>query len=526
MSKVEMKTITINGPLIDGQDKVLTRPAIRFLEKIAEKFESEREKILEERLLAQAAFHKGALPSFLKDTQAIRNDSSWKVAPIPKNLEKRWVEITGPVERKMMINALNSGADVFMADFEDSLSPTWKNVIEGQINLKDAVNQQLTFKSPDGKVYVLNEKTAILMVRPRGFHLVEKHCLVEGKPISASFFDFGLYLFHNYASLLQKDSVPYFYLPKLESHKEAKLWNEVISYAEEFLSIPKGTIKVTVLIETIPAAFEMEEILFSLKDYIVGLNAGRWDYIFSIIKKFSNQSHFLFPDRSQITMTVPFMRAYTRLLVHTCHKRGAHAMGGMAAFIPSRKDPQVNAKALAKVEEDKLREIDEGFDGTWVAHPDLVPLAHSVFDKRLKGKSHQKERILTDFVCREEDLLNFAIPDSEITEEGFKQNVSVALQYIYSWLKGQGAVAIHNLMEDAATAEISRSQLWQWIHHGAAINNNFLISKEFFEKCLIEEIQKNSPSDQLNIAAKILSHLVKEMHFEDFFTTLAYQNLE
>lgn len=520
------ETISISGPHIAGQEKILTKAALRFLEKISEKFEPERRTILEERELAQAAFNKGALPSFLKQTEAIRQDPNWRISTVPKDLEKRWVEITGPVERKMMINAFNSGADVFMADFEDSLSPTWQNVIEGQLNLIDAVNKQISYRSPEGKDYVLKDHIATLIVRPRGFHLIEKHCSLDGNPISASFFDFALYLFHNASTLMQNGTAPYFYLPKLEGHKEAKLWNDVFLFAQEMLGIPRGTIKATVLIETIPAAFEMEEILFELKEHIVGLNAGRWDYIFSIIKKFAKQNHFLFPDRSQITMTTNFMQAYAKLLIHTCHKRGAHAMGGMAAFIPSRKDPVINANALEKVKEDKLRETREGFDGTWVAHPDLVPIAKEVFQNELKEKTHQKEKQQDGHFIKEEELLNFSIPGGEITEQGVRQNIAIALQYIESWLKGLGAVAINNLMEDAATAEISRSQLWQWIHHGAVIQGKTLVTKELFDNYLLEEMVQRAPSDSLNEAAKLLSQMVKSDHFENFFTLLAYKNLE
>lgn len=517
--KIKETCLAIQGPEIPGQEIILSKPALLFLEQICEKFEEEREALLKEREVAQAAYDKGALPAFLKETEAIRQDDRWRTAAIPKDLEIRWVEITGPVERKMMINALNSGADVFMADFEDSLSPSWRNVLEGQLNLIDAVNKTISFKSSEGKEYALNDKIATLIVRPRGLHLEEKHCTMKGKPISASFFDFGLYLFHNASKLSQNGSGPYFYLPKLESHKEAKLWNDVFIYAQELLNIPIGTIRATVLIETITAAFEMEEILFVLKEHIIGLNAGRWDYIFSIIKKFAKQNHFLFPDRSQILMTASFMQAYTKLLIQTCRKRGAYAMGGMAAFIPNRKDLEINAHALKKVEEDKLRETEEGFDGTWVAHPDLVQTAREVF-KNARRTMHEVVTV------RAEDLLNFDIPGGAITEQGVRGNIAIALHYMESWLKGQGAVAINNLMEDAATAEISRSQLWQWIHHGGVINGEKLITKDLFEKFLLEEMVKKEPSQALNQAAKILSYLVKSDRFENFFTVLAYQMLD
>lgn len=517
MTKIK-ETAAISGPHVPDQEKILTKPALRFLEAICEKFEPERQRLLEEREVAQAAFNKGAMPSFLKKTEAIRKDSSWKVGPIPKDLERRWVEITGPVERKMMINALNSGADVFMADFEDSLSPTWENVIAGQLNLIDAVNKKISYQNPDGKEYLLKDNIATLMVRPRGFHLIEKHCTLHGKPVSASFFDFALYLFHNAAALNQQGTGPYFYLPKMESHEEAKLWDDVFVFAQELLSIPRGTIKATVLIETLPAAFEMEEILYVLKDHIVGLNAGRWDYIFSIIKKFARQDFFNFPDRSQITMTTEFMKAYTKLLIQTCRKRGAYAMGGMAAFIPSRKDPKINEVALKKVQEDKLRETKEGFNGTWVAHPDLVSVAREVFQNAEK-QTHKAVDV------KAQELLQFTIHDGAITEAGVRSNIAIALHYMESWLSGQGAVAINNLMEDAATAEISRSQLWQWIHHGAVMEGETLISKELFEKYLLEEMVKKQPSEILNEAARILSHVVKSENFENFFTTIAYESL-
>ncbi len=516
----------IDGPFVPVQNQILTREAIRFLEQLHVKFEERRQSLLEKRRMDQIAYDKGALPSFLEVTKKVRNDLSWRVAPIPPNLEKRWIEITGPVERKMMINALNSGADVFMADFEDSLSPTWQNVIEGQANLIDAVRGKISFKSPEGKEYHLKDQTATLMVRPRGLHLKEKHLSIDDQPIAGAFFDFGLYVFHNAHYLVANGLAPYFYLSKLESHEEARLWNDLFTFAQEYLGISSGTFKATVLIETIPAAFEMEEILFELKEHCLGLNAGRWDYIFSIIKKFAEHDLFLFPDRNQITMTTAFMQAYTKLLINTCHKRGAHAIGGMAAFIPSRKNPEINQVAISKVQADKLRETQEGFDGTWVAHPDLVPIAEEIFKNHFRGKPHQKERFQNDLQVTVEELLYFVIPEGNITEEGLRTNIAIALQYIESWLRGQGAVAINNLMEDAATAEISRSQVWQWIRHGAALPDDRLVTRELVHRVLREERKKLPSSKELDEAAGILTKIISNIEFTEFFTSLAYEQLD
>ncbi len=427
-------------------------------------FGERRRDLLRKRAERQTYIEAGFLPDFLPETRGIREDATWKVAPTPPDLQKRWVEITGPTERKMMINALNSGASVFMADFEDANSHTWQNLIEGHINLRDAIDGTISFTSPEGKQYALNPRTAVLMVRPRGWHLDEKHVQVDGRPVTAAFFDFGLAFFHNARRLIDKGTGPYYYLPKMESHLEARLWNDVFNFAQDELGIPRGTIRATVLIETILAAFEMEEILYELRDHSAGLNAGRWDYMFSIIKKFRSKPGFLLPDRVQVTMTVPFMRAYTELLVKTCHKRGAHAIGGMAAYIPSRKDAEANQLALDKVTEDKERESRDGFDGTWVAHPDLVPVAMQVFEKVLGDKPHQKERMREEVNTSAKELQDFRVPGGEITEKGLRLNINVALQYIESWLRGTGAVAIYNLMEDTATAEISRAQVWQWVH--------------------------------------------------------------
>ncbi|HSK16702.1 MAG TPA: malate synthase A, partial [Gaiellaceae bacterium] len=402
-------------------------------------------------------------PDFLPETRAIR-EGDWRVALPPPDLRDRRVEITGPVDRKMVINALNSGARCFMADFEDANSPTWRNCVEGQANLIDAVERTIELDTGE-KTYRLNDETAVLIVRPRGWHLPERHLTVKGEPIAGGLADFGLYLFHNGRRLLERATGPYFYLPKLESHLEARLWNDVFAFAEEELGLPPASIRATVLVETILAAFEMEEILYELRDRAAGLNAGRWDYIFSVVKRFRHRPEFVLPDRSQVTMTVPFMRAYTELLVKTCHRRGAHAMGGMAAFIPSRRDPEVNATALAKVREDKEREAGDGFDGTWVAHPDLVPVALEEFDRVLGGRPNQVDRRREEVDVAAVDLLDAHVAEGEITEEGVRGNVSVGLRYLESWLRGTGAAALDNLMEDAATAEIARSQIWQWLRH-------------------------------------------------------------
>ncbi len=432
-----------------------------------------------------------------------------------------------------MINALNSGADVFMADFEDSNSPTWANMVQGHINLRDAIDRTISFSSAE-KEYRLSDKIATLMVRPRGWHLEERHALIDDQPISAALFDFGLFFFHNARRLIEKGTAPYLYLPKLESHLEARLWNDVFVFAQDELKIPRGTLRVTVLIETILAAFEMEEILYELRDHITALNAGRWDYIFSIIKKFRHRADFVFPDRAQVTMTVPFMRAYTLLLVKTCHRRGAHAIGGMAAFIPSRKDPQVNEVALRKVREDKLRESGDGFDGTWVAHPDLVPVAQQVFDDALGDQPHQKERLREDVQVSAKDLIDFRVPGGAITEAGLRTNINVGLQYIESWLRGTGAAGIFNLMEDAATAEISRAQVWQWLHRGAALADGRTVTLELYQHLLSEELAEikklvgaeNFAASKFETTAQIFNRLTTDTEFVEFLTLIAYGYLD
>ncbi len=519
--------VRVVGPVTPEFADILTPPALDFVAALHREFNPRRLELLQRRAERQQAIDAGQFPDFLPETAHIR-ESEWQVAPAPPDLQDRRVEITGPVDRKMMINALNSGARVFMADFEDALSPTWVNVVQGQINLRDAVRRTISFESPDGRIYRLAEKTATLVVRPRGWHLVERHVLVDGEPISASLFDFGLYFFHNAHELLNRGSGPYFYLPKLESHLEARLWNDVFNFAQDRLGIPRGTIRATVLIETILAAFEMDEILWELRDHAAGLNAGRWDYIFSVIKKFRRHRDFLLPDRAQVTMTVPFMRAYTELLVRTCHRRGAHAIGGMAAFIPSRRDPQVNEIALAKVREDKEREANDGFDGTWVAHPDLVPVATEVFDRVLGEKPHQKDRLREDVRVTARDLLDVRVPGGRITEAGLRNNLSVALQYLDSWLRGQGAAAIFNLMEDTATAEISRAQLWQWRFHAATLDDGRLVTKELYEQIRNEELAKlgSEATGRLREAREILDRLVLTDEFTEFLTLIAYDYID
>ncbi len=521
------------GKITPEFQDVLTPQALAFVEQLEREFGLRRHELLQKRAERQKAFDAGQFPAFLEETTHIRA-GDWKVGSIPDDLQDRRVEITGPPERKMAINALNSGAKVFMADFEDANAPTWENLIQGHLNLRDAIERNISLTTPE-KTYKLNENPATLFVRPRGWHLDEKHVTLGGKPISASLFDFSLYLFLNADRLRKRGTGPYFYLPKLESHLEARLWNDVFNFAQDKLGIPRGTIKVTVLIETILASFEMDEILYELRDHIVALNAGRWDYIFSTIKKFSKQPGFLLPDRAQVTMTVPFMRAYTELLVKTCHKRGAHAIGGMAAFIPSRKDKEVNDIALAKVREDKLRESNDGFDGTWVAHPDLVPTAKEVFDSVLKDKPHQKEKLRAEVNTTAADLINFNIPNGQITEAGMRLNINVALQYIDAWLRGSGAVAIHNLMEDAATAEICRAQLWQWVHNpNAALSDGRNVSLDLYRQFLADEITKikaqfgaeTYANSRMEDAINLFDGLVTADTFSEFLTLPAYEKLD
>ncbi|MGH8958363.1 MAG: malate synthase A [Acidimicrobiia bacterium] len=512
-----MSTIDLRAPAAS----VLTPEALGFVTDLEREFGGRRRDLLEARRERQADLDKGIRPDFLPDTATVR-DSAWTVDPAPAALAERKVEITGPVDKKMMINALNSGASVFMADFEDATSPTWTNLVEGQENLVAAYERRLELRTAE-KNYWLNDETATLVVRPRGWHLPEKHLLIDGEPVSASLFDFGLYLFWGGRAALEAGLGPYLYLPKLEGHLEARLWNDVFTYSQERLDMPVGTIKATVLIETILAAFEMDEILFELRPHSAGLNAGRWDFIFSVIKKMRNWDDVVFPDRSQVTMTVPFMRAYTDLQVATCHKRGAHAIGGMAAFIPNRRDAQVTELALAKVTEDKNREAEQGCDGTWVAHPDLVPVARECFDRVLGDRPNQIDRIPDRKNVSSEDLLDFEIEGGVISEEGVRSNIRVGLLYLASWLQGTGAVAIDNLMEDVATAEISRSQIWQWVKRQARTADGKLIDADLVNRLAGEE--RESTEADLSDAWKVFSEVSLGGEFVDFLTIPAYQLL-
>ena len=480
--------IVIRGRLTPACVDILSAQALAFVAKLARKFELRRRELMTARARRQAEFDAGTMPDFLPHTKPIR-DAAWTVAPVPRNLQDRRVEITGPTDRKMVINALNCGANVFMADFEDSNTPTWENMVLGQVNLHDAVRRTIDFLSPEGKRYELNETTATLMVRPRGWHLLEEHVLVDGEPVAAAIFDFALYFFHNAKALLASDTGPYFYLPKIESRLEARLWNDIFVMAQRELGVPQGTIKATVLIENVLAAFEMDEILYELREHCAGLNIGRWDYIFSCIKKFRSHREFCLADRAQVTMTAPFMRAYALLLIKTCHRRNAYAMGGMAAQIPIKNDPAANEAALEKVRADKIREATDGCDGTWVAHPGLVTVAKAVFDQHMPGLN-QVHRKRDDVTISASALLDFQ-PEKPITETGLRNNISVGIQYIGAWLAGNGCVPVFNLMEDAATAEISRSQIWQWIRSPKGVlDDGRKVTRELFRKLLPEELAK------------------------------------
>ena len=496
---------------------VLTPEALELVVALQHEFGPRREELLAARLERQARITAGELPAFLDSTRSVR-EGDWRVARVPADLQDRRVEITGPAgDRKMVINAFNSGARIYMADFEDANSPTWENVVGGQQNLTDAIERTISLESGE-KSYSLNDEVAVLLVRPRGWHLVERNVEVDGGPVSAGLFDFGVYFSRNAERLLDRGSGPYFYLPKLESHLEARLWNDVFDFAQDHAGLPHGTVKATVLIETILAAFEMEEILYELRDHSAGLNAGRWDYIFSVIKKFHDRDDFVLPDRAQVTMAVPFMRAYTELLVKTCHGRGAHAIGGMAAFIPSRRDPEVNEIALARVREDKQRESGAGFDGTWVAHPDLVPTAMEEFDAVLGERPNQLERLREEVSVEAADLLDVAATPGDITSAGVRTNVSVGIRYIAAWLSGVGAAAIDNLMEDAATAEISRSQVWQWVHHDRVPRTDV--------EQTIAEVAAELPDDAVHTDARALfEQLALQDEFAEFLTLPAYDRL-
>jgi malate synthase len=481
--------LEVRGALDHGFDEVLSPGALEFVAALEREFGPRRRELLVARMERRERLAAGAMLDYLEDSREIR-EGDWKVEPAPPDLQQRWVEITGPTDRKLTINALNSGADGFMADFEDANSPTWRNLVEGHINLRDAIDGTITYDSSDGRHYELEGTPATLLVRPRGWHLPERHVVIDSEPVSGSLFDFGVYFFNCAGRLLGNGSGPYFYLPKLESHLEARLWNDVFCFTQDVLGVPRGTIKATVLIETLPAAFEMDEILYELREHSAGLNAGRWDYIFSAIKCFPDRREMVLPDRREVTMTVPFMRAYTELLAATCHRRGAHAMGGMAALIPSRKDEEANAKALEGVRADKEREVGQGYDGTWVAHPDLVPVAREVFERGLDGAPNQLERLRDDVVVSAGELLDLGSTPGSITEDGLRTNVSVGFQYLSFWLSGSGAAAINSLMEDAATAEISRSQIWQWVHHGVALEDGRTVTSELVRQVLDEETAK------------------------------------
>ncbi len=522
--------VTVLGPMRPGYADILSTEALTFVALLERRFALDRKQLLAAREERQDGLDRGEVPMFPPETDRVRR-GNWRVEPAPADLRDRRVEITGPVERKMMINGLNSGANVLMADLEDSLAPTWANVVEGQINLCDAVADTISYRDPDsGKDYRLGVRPATLVVRPRGWHLGEAHVLVDGAPVSASLFDFALYLFHNVRALRAKGSGPYYYLPKLESYREARLWANVFGAAEEHLALRRGTIRVTVLIETILAAFEMDEILYELRDYATGLNCGRWDYIFSFIKKFRNRSDFVLPDRNAVTMTVPFLRAYSQHLIRTCHKRGAHAMGGMAAFIPIKADAEANETAIAKVRDDKEREASDGHDGTWVAHPGLVAIAREVFDIHMPGPD-QLDKMREDVHVGPRDLL--AVPTGAITEEGLRNNIRVAVQYIEAWLGGNGCVPLYNLMEDAATAEICRSQIWQWVRHGATLDDGRAIDKSMVGTLLESEMaalrgalgDDRFASGHFNEAVELFLDLATAPHFVDFLTEPAYRRL-
>jgi malate synthase len=527
--------VEIIGPTEERYVEVLTPKALELLALLHDALGERRARALAARRRRQAELSGGGTFDFLPETELIRVDDAWRVAPPAPGLVDRRVEITGPTDRKMTINALNSGANVWLADFEDANTPLWSNMIEGQLNLKDALDRTIDFTSEEGKSYALNhdDTLATIVVRPRGWHLDEKHILIDGRRASGSLTDFALYMAACAQRQLDKGKGPYFYLPKMESHREARLWNDAFNIAQDYLGIPRGTIRATVLIETIPAAFEMEEILYELRDHSAGLNAGRWDYLFSIIKKFRTRGRdFVLPERNAVTMTAPFMRAYTELLVQTCHKRGAFAMGGMAAFIPSRRDAEVNAVALAKVREDKTREAGDGFDGSWVAHPDLVPVCKEVFDSVLGARPNQLGRQRPDVSVTAADLLAVGKTPGGVTEAGLRNNISVALQYLAAWLGGNGAVAIFNLMEDAATAEISRSQIWQWIHNDVILDDGPLVTKDVVERMIDEELGKirelagdGFGTARYGQAVALFAEVALADSFAEFLTLPAYERM-
>ncbi|MCL3860663.1 malate synthase A [Actinotalea sp. K2] len=523
-------SIDVLGPQVPGSSEILTPQALEFLTELHTRFLGPRHDLLLQRQHRRTRFANGVDPDFLPHTAHLRQDGSWKVAGAGPGLEDRRVEITGPTDRKMTVNAMNSGAQVWLADLEDATSPTWQNVIGGQHSLFDALRRQIDFRSPEGKEYRLGESTPTVVMRPRGWHLVEKHLCFTDRAgqrtaASASLVDFGLYAFHNARHLIETGRGPYFYLPKLESHLEARLWNEIFTFTQEHLGIAHGTIRATVLIETITAAFEMEEILYELREHCAGLNAGRWDYIFSVIKNFRSRGpRFVLPDRAQVTMAVPFMRAYTELLVATCHRRGAHAIGGMSAFIPNRRDPEVTTRALDQVRADKQREATAGYDGTWVAHPDLIPVAREVFDRALGERANQLDRQREDVQVTAAQLLDIGSAGGLVTDGGVRGNVSVAVRYLESWLRGTGAAAIDNLMEDAATAEISRSQIWQWIHQGTVTAQGTTITAAHVEQVLREVLASTArhEGDRFDDAAAVFREVALGEEFPTFLTLTAY----
>ena len=527
--------VRITGPVEERYVEILSPRALELLALLHDALADRRLEALAARRRRQARLSGGATLDFLPETAHIRADDSWRVAAPAPGLVDRRVEITGPTDRKMTVNALNSGANVWLADFEDANTPLWPNMIEGQLNLKDALDRTIDFTSDEGKSYALgpDDALATIVVRPRGWHLDEKHVLIDGRRASGSLTDFALYMAACAQRQLDKGKGPYFYLPKMESHQEAQLWNDAFNLAQDFLGIPRGTIRATVLIETIPAAFEMDEILYELREHCAGLNAGRWDYLFSVIKKFRTRGKdFVLPERNAVTMTAPFMRAYTELLVQTCHKRGAFAMGGMAAFIPSRRDPEVNAVALAKVRDDKTREAGDGFDGSWVAHPDLVPVCKEVFDSVLGARPNQLDRQRPEVSVGAADLLNVGATPGGVTEAGLRNNISVALQYLAAWLGGNGAVAIFNLMEDAATAEISRSQVWQWIHNEVILDDGPLVTKDVVERMIDEELVqiREHEGDSFDAArygqaVGLFTEVALADSFAEFLTLPAYERM-
>lgn len=527
--------VAVRGPVADRYDEVLTPEALEFLAALQREFGGQRAELLADRARRQAELDAGGTLDFLAETAGVREDPAWRVVEPAPGLRDRRVEITGPTDRKMTVNALNSGAKVWLADFEDANTPLWENLVGGQLNLMDALDRRIDFEEPGGKAYALRRdgQLATIVVRPRGWHLHDKHLLVDGKPMSGSLFDFGLYFFHCAQRQLDRGAGPYFYLAKLQDHREARLWNDVFVRAQELRGLPRGTIRATVLIETVPAAFQMEEILYELREHSAGLNAGRWDYLFSVIKSFRTRgAPFVLPERNAVTMTAPFMREYTELLVRTCHRRGAHAIGGMAAFIPSRRDPAVNERALAKVRQDKQREAGDGFDGSWVAHPDLVPVCREIFDGVLGDRPDQRDRLREEVRVTAAALLDVASTPGGITEAGLRDNIGVGLRYLAAWLSGAAAVAINNLMEDVATAEIARSQVWQWVHHAVALDDGRTVTAALVEELIDQELAaiRAAAGDAFDAAAyDQATALFREVALADpyveFLTLPAYERM-